>query len=130
MRQVPQARVQISSSMGSVVDAQRPVPAGQCIAAEDVDVEILGEHRPLVHEGDVHVAERVLQHAALAAAAQVGELAAGLEKLGARTVLVAGKPGDHETVWRASGVTGFIHMGCDQYRLLVDLLQEEGVLHV
>ena len=60
----------------------------------------------------------------------VPELAAGLETRGARTVLLAGKPGEHETAWRASGVTGFIHMGCDQYRLLVDLLQEEGVLHV
>ena len=58
------------------------------------------------------------------------DLAAGLEKRGARTVLVAGKPGEHETAWRESGVTGFIHMGCDQVRLLVDLLQEEGVLHV
>ncbi len=60
----------------------------------------------------------------------VPELAAGLEKNGARTVLLAGKPGEHETAWRASGVTGFIHMGCDQYQMLVDLLQEEGVLHV
>jgi methylmalonyl-CoA mutase len=60
----------------------------------------------------------------------VPELAAGLESRGARTVLVAGKPGEHETAWRASGVTGFIHMGCDQHRMLVDLLQEEGVLHV
>lgn len=60
----------------------------------------------------------------------VPELAAGLEKCGARTVLLAGKPGEHETAWRASGVTGFIHMGCDQWQMLVDLLQEEGVLHV
>ncbi|MEX1310434.1 MAG: methylmalonyl-CoA mutase family protein [Candidatus Sulfomarinibacteraceae bacterium] len=60
----------------------------------------------------------------------VPDLAAGLEKRGARTVLVAGKPGEHETAWRESGVTGFIHMGCDQVRLLLDLLQEEGVLHV
>ena len=60
----------------------------------------------------------------------VPALAAGLEKSGARTVLLAGKPGEHETAWRASGVTGFIHMGCDQYQMLFDLLQEEGVLHV
>ncbi len=29
-----------------------------------------------------------------------------------------------------AGVTGFIHIGCDQYSMLVDLLEEEGVLHV
>ena len=58
------------------------------------------------------------------------ELAAALDERGARTVLVAGRPGDHETAWREAGVTGFIHVGCDRYSLLVDLLQEEGVLHV
>jgi len=60
----------------------------------------------------------------------VPELARMLEERGARTVLVAGKPGEHETAWRSAGVTGFIHIGCDQYRMLVDLLEEEGVLHV
>jgi methylmalonyl-CoA mutase len=60
----------------------------------------------------------------------VPELATALEAAGARTVLVAGKPREHEEAWRAAGVTGFIHIGCDQYQLLVDLLQEEGVLHV
>jgi len=60
----------------------------------------------------------------------VPDLAAALEGRGARTVLVAGKPGDHEEAWRKAGVTGFIHMGCNVYQMLVDLLQEEGVLHV
>jgi methylmalonyl-CoA mutase len=60
----------------------------------------------------------------------VPELAAALEDRGARTVLLAGKPGEHENTWREAGVTGFIHIGCDQYQMLVDLLQEEGVLHV
>ena len=60
----------------------------------------------------------------------VPELARELEKRGARTVLVAGKPREHESAWREAGVTGFIHLGCDQYRMLVDLLQEEGALHV
>lgn len=60
----------------------------------------------------------------------VPELAAALEKAGARTVLVAGRPGEHETAWRAAGVSGFIHLGCDRVRILEDLLREEGVLHV
>jgi methylmalonyl-CoA mutase len=57
-------------------------------------------------------------------------LASALEERGARTVLVAGRPGEHETGWRSAGVTGFVHLGCDQYGMLVDLLREEGVLHV
>ncbi len=60
----------------------------------------------------------------------VPELARLLEERGARTVLVAGRPGDHEASWRSAGVSGFIHIGCDQHRMLVDLLEEEGVLHV
>ncbi len=60
----------------------------------------------------------------------VPELARTLEERGARTILVAGKPGEHEEGWREAGVTGFIHIGCDWYRMLVDLLEEEGVLHV
>lgn len=60
----------------------------------------------------------------------VPELAAALEGAGARTVLVAGTPGEHEDEWRSAGVTGFIHIGCNVHGILVDLLEEEGVLHV
>lgn len=60
----------------------------------------------------------------------VPDLATALEAADARTILLAGKPGKDEEAWRAAGVTGFIHMGCDQHQMLVDLLQEEGVLHV
>lgn len=60
----------------------------------------------------------------------VPELARALDERGARTVLVAGRPGEHESEWRDAGITGFIHLGCDHYRMLVDLLKEEGVLHV
>ncbi|MGD8439138.1 MAG: methylmalonyl-CoA mutase family protein [Holophagae bacterium] len=60
----------------------------------------------------------------------VAELARALDTAGARTVLVAGRPGDHEQSWRDAGVAGFVHVGCDQVRVLTDLLKEEGVLHV
>jgi methylmalonyl-CoA mutase len=60
----------------------------------------------------------------------IPELVPALEAAGARTVLLAGDPGEHEEAWREAGVVGFIHRGCDHYQLLVDLLQEEGVLHV
>ena len=60
----------------------------------------------------------------------IPDLARALVQRGARTVLVAGKPREHEEAWRDAGVTGFIHLGCDQVQMLVDLLEEEGVLHV
>lgn len=60
----------------------------------------------------------------------VPELAAALDAAGARTVLVAGTPGEHEDAWRAAGVTGFVYIGADQVSTLIDLLREEGVLHV
>jgi methylmalonyl-CoA mutase len=60
----------------------------------------------------------------------VVDLARALDAAGARTVLVAGRPGDHEQSWRDAGVAGFVHVGCDQVRVLTDLLKEEGVLHV
>jgi methylmalonyl-CoA mutase len=60
----------------------------------------------------------------------VPELAKALTSRGARTVLVAGRPGEYEAAWREAGVTGFIHLGCDRIRILEDLLREEGVLHV
>jgi len=60
----------------------------------------------------------------------VPDLARALEQRGARTVLVAGKPREHESAYRDAGVTGFIHLDCNQHQMLVDLLEEEGVLHV
>jgi len=60
----------------------------------------------------------------------VPELAGMLDERGARTVLVAGRPGENEQAWRSAGVSGFIYVGCDQHGMLVDLLEEEGVLHV
>ncbi|MEM9185087.1 MAG: methylmalonyl-CoA mutase family protein [Planctomycetota bacterium] len=54
--------------------------------------------------------------------------AAKLKQAGARTVILAGRPGDHEDAWRAAGVDRFIYMSCNVLGTLEDLLQEEGVL--
>jgi methylmalonyl-CoA mutase len=43
----------------------------------------------------------------------VPRLAAFLHARGARDVVVAGRPGEHEAAWRESGVTRFIFLGCD-----------------
>jgi methylmalonyl-CoA mutase len=55
-------------------------------------------------------------------------LAAGLKRRGARTVLVAGKPGAEEGTWRSAGVDGFVFAGCDVLAVLEELLSAEGAL--
>lgn len=53
--------------------------------------------------------------------------AAALKKAGARTVLLAGRPGEQGDSWREAGVDGFIHLGCDVLDTLRGLLQQQGV---
>lgn len=54
--------------------------------------------------------------------------AAALKLSGARSVVLAGNPGENETAWRAAGVDRFIFMKCDVLATLRDMLREEGVL--
>lgn len=54
--------------------------------------------------------------------------AAKLKQAGARTVVLAGLPGDNESAWRGAGVDRFIYSKCDVLSTLRDLLAEEGVL--
>ncbi len=61
-------------------------------------------------------------------ASVVSELAPRLHEAGARTVILAGNPGDHEAHYRAAGVDRFIFIKCDVLGTLRDLLGEEGVL--
>jgi methylmalonyl-CoA mutase len=58
----------------------------------------------------------------------VPAVASQLKAVGARTVLLAGRPGANETGWRAAGVDRFIFISCDVLATLRDLLNEEGVL--
>ena len=51
-----------------------------------------------------------------------------LKESGARTVIVAGRPGDHEQAWRDAGVDYFIYISCDVLSTLQSLLAEEGVI--
>ena len=60
----------------------------------------------------------------------VPALAPALRSVGARTIVLAGRPKEHEAEWRAAGVDRFISVGCDVHAVLRDLLAEEGVLHV
>jgi methylmalonyl-CoA mutase len=52
-----------------------------------------------------------------------------LKAAGARTVILAGHPGENETAWREAGVDRFIYVKCDVLATLRELLLEEGVLN-
>lgn len=54
--------------------------------------------------------------------------AAALKQAGARSVVLAGNPGENEAAWRAAGVDRFIYIKCDVLATLRDMLREEGVL--
>ncbi len=47
---------------------------------------------------------------------------------GARSIVLAGHPGDNEQAWRAAGVDRFIFMKCDVLETLRELLREQGVM--
>ncbi|MFP2927081.1 methylmalonyl-CoA mutase family protein [Pyxidicoccus sp. 3LG] len=59
---------------------------------------------------------------------QVPLLTKALKARGARTVVVAGRPGDHEAAFRAAGVDLFIYAGADLFQLLKTLHQQLGVV--
>jgi methylmalonyl-CoA mutase len=58
----------------------------------------------------------------------VPQVAPRLKAAGARTVVLAGNPLDHEAAWRAAGVDRFIYIKCNVLATLRELLAEEGVL--
>jgi methylmalonyl-CoA mutase len=58
----------------------------------------------------------------------VQELAPRLKAEGARWVLLAGRPGDHEESWRQSGVDRFIFLGCDALETLETILRDLEVV--
>ena len=58
----------------------------------------------------------------------VPDTAAQLKSAGARTVVLAGRPGENEQAWRSAGVDRFIYISCNVLNILQELLTEEGVL--
>lgn len=54
--------------------------------------------------------------------------AQALKRAGARTVILAGHPGDAEQAYRDAGIDRFIYLKCDVLDTLRTLLAEEGVL--
>jgi methylmalonyl-CoA mutase len=61
-------------------------------------------------------------------ATAVAELAPKLKAAGARTVVLAGHPGEAEAGFRAAGVDRFIYMRCDVLEALWSLLRAEEAL--
>ena len=59
---------------------------------------------------------------------QAEPTARALRAAGARTVVLAGNPGQNEARYRAAGVDRFIFIRCDVLGTLRDLLREEGAL--
>lgn len=55
-------------------------------------------------------------------------VATALKKTGARTVILAGHPGNHVETYSNAGFDRFIFMRCDVLGTLTELLTEEGVL--
>ncbi len=51
-----------------------------------------------------------------------------LRRGGAKHVVLAGHPGDHEEAYRAAGVDTFIYLKCDVVGTLTALLRDEGVI--
>ncbi len=51
-----------------------------------------------------------------------------LKQAGARSVVLAGAPGENEAAWREAGVDRFIFIKCNVLETLRDLLRELGVL--
>ena len=58
----------------------------------------------------------------------VPRVAPALHAAGARSVVLAGHPGEQESTYREAGVDRFIYMKCDVLTTLRELLEEEGVL--
>jgi methylmalonyl-CoA mutase len=55
------------------------------------------------------------------------KIAAGLRERGAREVVLAGRPGEHEASFREAGVSQFIYLGVDVVATLSQLLDRMGV---
>lgn len=58
----------------------------------------------------------------------VPELTPKLKEAGAKSVVLAGHPGEQESAYREAGVDRFIYIKCDVLGTLRDLLQQEGAL--
>ena len=58
----------------------------------------------------------------------VPPLAEQLKRAGARSVVLAGHPGELRGAWQEAGVDRFIYLKCDVLATLRELLEEQGVL--
>lgn len=57
------------------------------------------------------------------------ETTKALKAAGAREVLLAGRPGDHETAWGQAGIDGYLYAGDDTFATVRGVLNRLGVLN-
>ena len=58
----------------------------------------------------------------------VPDLAARLKQAGAKSIVLAGSPGENEDQWRSAGVDRFIFMKCNVLETLREMLLQEGII--
>ena len=49
---------------------------------------------------------------------EAADIARALKAAGAKSLYLAGRPGQHEADWRSAGIDTFIHTGCDALAIL------------
>ncbi len=59
-------------------------------------------------------------------AAKAADFAAAMKAAGAAHVILAGRPGEHEALWRGAGVDDFVFAGQDALTFLTSLLKRAG----
>lgn len=62
-------------------------------------------------------------------AERAAETATVLKAAGAREVLLAGRPGDHEAAWAEAGIDGYVYAGDDTLATVCGVLSRLGVLN-
>jgi methylmalonyl-CoA mutase len=62
-------------------------------------------------------------------AERAAEAARALKTAGAREILLAGRPGDHEAAWAEAGIDGYIFAGDDTLATVRGVLSRLGVLN-
>lgn len=58
----------------------------------------------------------------------IPQVTPALKAAGARTVILAGHPGENKEAWEQAGIDQFIYIGCDVLGTLQTLLKEYGVI--
>jgi methylmalonyl-CoA mutase len=104
--------------------AQNFVEAGGFVALGNLGFQTADEVAAAYKASGAEIA--VLCSSDTVYAALAGPAAKALHAAGARAVVLAGNPGEHEAAYRAAGVTDFIYVGINAVDILRSLLERAG----